>query len=484
MPQNHDKDAVTPSKWDTVEEFARLAAGDQLAAEGMFHRYLERLILAARRRMSAKLAARVDPEDVVMSAYRSFFMRARDGKFEIENSGELWRLLLEITTHKVYRQASFHRAQKRTFEAESTVDMPTVLDRQQASPDQAVIVADEVETLMSQLDETGRRVLQLRLQDYSMVEIAGQLGVNEKTVRRHMAKAKSKLLATMAVEKPEAKATSKNCVSRTESLSAYRLLAQIGSGTTGKVYRAIEKATGKEYAVKYLRKKFLRDRVLLSRFDEEIQTLERIDHRSIVRIHSHGMTPGGGRFYVMDLIRGGDLQGHISAKPCKVSDAVDWIGQAAEGIAAAHARGVVHCDLKPANLLLRENGELVVTDFGFARDLRNSVAPAFAGTPAFMAPEQIDPFYGPIGVTTDVYGLGLCLYVLLTGRAAFEGEDVSDVLGSIVSGVVAEPPENFRNDIPSELSDICLRAIAKKPRERFQSAAAFREALSAFSRSC
>lgn len=475
-----------PDDWDSIERFEQVATGHESAADAVFHRYVQRLVLLARGRMSRKLATRIDPEDVVMSAYRSFFVRARDGKFRIENSGDLWRLLVEITYHKLYRQAAHHRAAKRSMDVESSEGgvVPDRLVSKQPTPDMAALVADELEGLFARLDEVGGRVIQLRMQDHTCAEIAAEIGVSERTVQRHLSKAKALLIKDVADQDSGSKAgqertreVATKAPPTPKSFSDYQLLQQIGVGTTGKVYRALQHSTQTECAIKYLRKEYVSDVDAVERFDREAATLSKIEHPGVIRILGHGKTPGDGRFLVMELIEGGDLQSRLNSAAIAIDQAVNWIAEACHAIGAASENAIVHCDLKPANLLLRASGEVVVTDFGFARDIRNSVAPSFAGTPAFMAPEQIDLFFGPIDERTDVYGLGMCLYALLTSRTAFEAVDPFELIGKIVSGEIPKDPRELRAEISDDLAAACLRAIAKQQVDRFQTAADFRQAL-------
>src|SRR5205823_5594309 len=112
-------DACKPSATESAELFRCLTRGDEEAATAIFQRYVERLTQLARKRLATKLAARVDPEDIVLSAYRSFFIGAREGKFELRHAGDLWRLLVEVTLHKLYRSAEHHSALRRTVDRES-----------------------------------------------------------------------------------------------------------------------------------------------------------------------------------------------------------------------------------------------------------------------------------------------------------------------------------------------------------------------------
>jgi RNA polymerase sigma factor (sigma-70 family) len=170
----------------TAEILRRYRQGDGQAAEELFGRYVDRLTRLARSRLSSKLAARTDPEDIVLSAYRSFFIGARDGRFSLQRSGDLWRLLVSITLHKLFRQARRHRADVRSVDAESPL-----LDEQffgrEPSPEEVVGLADMLQNVLSQLDPIARRVLELRLQEESLATIAAQTGRSERTIRRVLA---------------------------------------------------------------------------------------------------------------------------------------------------------------------------------------------------------------------------------------------------------------------------------------------------------
>lgn len=167
----------------------RWQAGDERAAAEIFDRYVQRLVALAQRRISPKLQRRVDPEDVVQSAYRSFFRQARDGRFAWGRSGDLWRLLAAITVHKTLGQVEFHRAAKRSVDVEGgLVDAthgvaPQAVCRE-PTPVEVAGVVDELECFMRPLDAMERQVLTMRLQDCSVDEIADAIGRSSRTVRR------------------------------------------------------------------------------------------------------------------------------------------------------------------------------------------------------------------------------------------------------------------------------------------------------------
>ena len=170
----------------SAELLARFERGDERAADEIFRRYVERLTLLARTRLSSKLASRTDPEDIVLSAYRSFFVGARRGQFSLHRCGDLWRLLASITMHKLYRQAKHHTAEMRSVDAEErdVHDTNRAPQSGEPSPAEIVGVADTLESMMSRLDPLGRRVLELRLQGERIADIAAETGSSERTVRR------------------------------------------------------------------------------------------------------------------------------------------------------------------------------------------------------------------------------------------------------------------------------------------------------------
>jgi RNA polymerase sigma factor (sigma-70 family) len=169
------------------ELMAQWRLGSQEAAAQLFQRYASQLVSLARSRLSAKLKRRLDPEDIVLSAYRSFFAGARQGQFEIERGGDLWRLLVTMTLRKLYRQVKHNHRHKRSVarERQSEPAAPeTQLLNREPSPIEAVALADELEQLMAGLQPLQRRMLELRLQGYNLLEIAAATQRTERTVRR------------------------------------------------------------------------------------------------------------------------------------------------------------------------------------------------------------------------------------------------------------------------------------------------------------
>jgi len=191
----------------SVNLLARWRAGDQQAANELFERYAERLVALARRELSAHLSRRVDPEDVVQSVYRSFFVAARAGRFSLERSGDLWRLLLTITIHKVRQQFRHHTAEKRTVQreqfssdADDGMGLVHLLAGSEPSPEEPAALADLLERLLRAYEPRQRRMIELRLQGYLLDEIAAEANCCRHTVLRTLDRFKADLECQCSLE--------------------------------------------------------------------------------------------------------------------------------------------------------------------------------------------------------------------------------------------------------------------------------------------
>ncbi|WP_422927854.1 serine/threonine-protein kinase [Singulisphaera sp. PoT] len=253
----------------------------------------------------------------------------------------------------------------------------------------------------------------------------------------------------------------------------------IGAGAMGKVYEAWQRSTSRKVAVKFLRKTLLRHPRVVQRFRDEADTIARLQHPRIVSTQGLGRTGGGSYFIVMDLVEGPNLDETLRRGPVDLGDAVRWILDAAEALAHAHERGIIHCDLKPANLLRDEHDRIRVTDFGLARSLAESTRSIaeVEGTAPFMAPEQASRHWGPIDERTDVYGLGAVLFTLATGRPPYVGRRLPDILAQVASAAPVPSLTGFRPHLPEGLGNFCRKCLAKRPEERFASILEARSAL-------
>jgi RNA polymerase sigma-70 factor (ECF subfamily) len=190
---------------DSIDLVARFRAGDEQAADELFHKYVGRLTALAQKRLSDRLARRVDADDIVQSAYRSFFIHARDGAYTLKESGDLWRLLVVITLNKLRRQVERNTAGKRAMNNEQSfrADASATSLRPEAvaaepTPDDALAVVEEVQQLMQGLTPSQCQMLELRLQGYTVDEIAAQVNRSERGVRRLLDKIKERLQERLA----------------------------------------------------------------------------------------------------------------------------------------------------------------------------------------------------------------------------------------------------------------------------------------------
>jgi WD40 repeat protein/serine/threonine protein kinase len=252
------------------------------------------------------------------------------------------------------------------------------------------------------------------------------------------------------------------------TFGAYRIEGEIGRGAMGVVYSAVHLTLNRRVALKVLPIQGPEQAGRLERFLREAQTAAGLHHTNIVPVFDVGQV-NGVPYYAMQLISGRSLD-----KLGQVSDpeSVARLGvQAAEGLEYAHQRGVIHRDIKPSNLLLDDQGVLWITDFGLARrahDLRLTKSGALIGTPHYMAPEQAATARNPIDHRADIYSLGASLYELVTGRTPFQADSIVGVLVQILD---REPisPRDLNPKVPRDLETVVLKAMAKRPEDRYQS---------------
>ena len=264
------------------------------------------------------------------------------------------------------------------------------------------------------------------------------------------------------------------------TVAGYRIEEDLGRGGMGVVSRAVHLASGRQVALKGL---LHQDPEAAARFAREVEAMVAVDgHPNVARVYDAGQV-NGRAYFAIELLPGGDLAQRLRpGSPLPAKEAARVVSQLARGLEHVHARGILHRDLKPQNVLFDEQSTPKLVDFGLVRVQGAKTLTQTGqvmGTPAYMAPEQA------LGVTeldarTDVYGLGAILYACLTGRPPFVGQ-LADVLTLVIS---EEPPRpsTLAPAVDPQLEAICLRALAKRPEDRYPSAAALAEALEAWGR--
>ena len=243
----------------------------------------------------------------------------------------------------------------------------------------------------------------------------------------------------------------------------YLLLGVLGRGGAATVYRAQHVEENRELALKVLDKGRLSKRGR-ERFEQEMEICRQLRHDNLVRTYDSG-TWNEHVYYSMEVLAGRDLASVLDAHSggCAIADVLGWGLQACAGLRAAHEAGVIHRDIKPHNLFLADDGLLKVMDFGIARRTDAPITEhgdkAVLGTPLFIAPERLLARGAP-SPQTDVYSLGVTLYMLLTDGLPWEAPDIAALLTAIVSED-PPPPSSLRPSIPSALDTAVMNAMSK-----------------------
>ncbi|GIJ76832.1 serine/threonine protein kinase [Micromonospora phaseoli] len=258
----------------------------------------------------------------------------------------------------------------------------------------------------------------------------------------------------------------------------YRLDERVATGGMGDVWRATDLILGRQVAVKVLLPSLVSDPDFIARFRAEARIMAALRHPGIVQVFDCGEDdlPGGGRadYLVMEFVTGQPLSKRIEAEGrLDVGVAMSVVAQAAQALHAAHLGGIVHRDVKPSNLLVQEDGTVVLVDFGVARSTNvTSITStnAVPGTALYMAPEQAAG--RPVSGATDLYALGAVGYCCLTGGPPFTGDNPLQVAVRHLD----DPPPELPSDIPEAVRVLIGRALEKDPADRFSSGAAMAEA--------
>ena len=255
----------------------------------------------------------------------------------------------------------------------------------------------------------------------------------------------------------------------------YRIVALLGRGGMGEVYRADDLTLGQPVALKFLPEEAAQDPGLLERFRSEVRISRKVSHPNVCRVYDVGEVEGQ-TFFTMEYVDGEDLASLLRRIGRLPHDkALDIARQLCAGLAAAHAKGVLHRDLKPANIMLDGRGQAVITDFGLAAltDQAHG-AEVRSGTPAYMAPEQLAG--REVTVKSDIYSLGLVLYEIFTGKRAFSTENLTELVQSRTQGTISRP-SSLVKDLDPLVERVILRCLEAEPANRPAGALAVAAAL-------
>ncbi len=265
----------------------------------------------------------------------------------------------------------------------------------------------------------------------------------------------------------------------------FDVLEEVGRGGMGIVYRAVERATGDEVAIKVVRAAQLDDAEIRARFAREARVAGRLRHPNIIATRAVRELHDGSVALVMPYLEGPTLRAHIAAEgPCTFALVERVLTEVGAALAHAHDNGIVHCDVKPENIFLHRDGRVLLSDFGIARltdgDANVTMTGVAIGTPAYMSPEQIDG--ADLDGRSDLYSLGLVGWAMLAGRSPWEGERLYSVLYKQKHDTLT-PLANLRPDLPARVLVAVERALAKEPHDRWPNVHAFLAQLSGTGRS-
>ena len=280
-----------------------------------------------------------------------------------------------------------------------------------------------------------------------------------------------------------------------QTISHYRIVSRLGEGGMGVVYVAEDTLLGRRVAIKIPAHAPGANNSYHARFLREARSVSALSHPYIAPVFDFGELPDGRPFIVMELINGQDLGALMAAGALTLQRAVEIVEQVAIALGEAHRLGIIHRDVKPSNILINERGEVKVLDFGLAKLLEDH--PAFAridsdartlqalqtqsdiiiGTPLYLSPEQASG--APVDARSDLFTLGALLYEAIAGRPPFGGGNLIEIAAEVLR-VDPPPPSTLNTRVPPELDRITMKALAKRPEERYQTAADFARDLRAF----
>jgi serine/threonine protein kinase len=253
-----------------------------------------------------------------------------------------------------------------------------------------------------------------------------------------------------------------------KTIAHYNILEKLGEGGRGAVYKAEDTRLGRVVALKFLPAELTRDPEARNRFMQEARAASALDHPNICTIYE--INEAEGRTYIsMAYYDGETLKDRIARGPLKIEDALDVAVQIAQGLSRAHARGIVHRDIEPANVLITNEGFVKIVDFGVAKlaGMKLTKTGATLGTARYMSPEQARG--AEVDLRSDIWSLGALLYEMIAGTPPFRGEYDQAVIYSILNES-PEPVTALRSGVPMALERVVEKALAKSPAERYQHA--------------
>jgi eukaryotic-like serine/threonine-protein kinase len=261
----------------------------------------------------------------------------------------------------------------------------------------------------------------------------------------------------------------------------YRLLHQVGKGGMADVFEAYDQMLERPVAIKLLKQNFSTDESFRERFRQEAKSAANLTHPNIVTVYDFGLDPRG-IYIVLEFVAGKDLKSRIKErKVFSLQEGIPLVIQACNGLGYAHRAGIVHCDVKPHNLIISLDNRLKITDFGIARALstldKEEKSSVVWGSPQYLAPEQ--SLGAPPSPASDVYSLGIVMYEMFTGQLPFDAPTTDEII-RLHQTQDPTPPSQLNPDCPPELEQIILKVLSKEPSARYRTADQLGRLLSSF----
>lgn len=442
-------------------------AGVQEAARILVARYELRLMALVVHRLNRKYRSAIAPEEVVQSAFGSFFRVARGGgkvSIELRETESAWKILATFVRRKLSRAVEREQTLKRGGNKERiSLDEANVRLSKPPTNSEADELLSDIDGLLADDEKVLWESLLIGL---TQKEIASRLNVDERTIRRRIAALRARLESQRHMVENRVGTVSWPPEDTRLPNIGYRdfvLGKLIGRGSLGKVYRARLQSSGALIAVKFMHRQFWEQRPGLKSFIQEIEQAAKIEYPGVIKYLGWGQSPHGGPYIVMNFVEG------VALSRMELRDAdgkLDLFRQICEAISACHEAGVVHGDLTPNNVLVSIDGRVVVSDFGFAISKKPNVQSeandeaqfSYGGTLGYAAPEQVASAFGKPGPATDVFAIGGIAYYLLTGKPPIDSDNILlETISEVECTVTFEP----KSDAEKKLLDVSNAALKK-----------------------
>ncbi len=354
-------DIIFVKKRSSEKLFQRYKRGSETASVEIHTRYENRLICLARKRLLGVLQSKMDADDIAQETFATFFAMADRNEVQWRQRGDLWRLLAGIAINKVKQQFDHYSALKRDLRSESRLINP--VDAFNADAEQVKQLSELVEHVLASEKPLVETVLKLRLAGFAFEEIAEQVGRSTRTIRRLLESLKTKLITQQEFSGP---CQSSHAVRLEQAeYSDFHLLRMVGQGSFAKVYLAKQVSTGDHFAIKAIKKRWLKNLAARQTFFSEAKILMSLTDPSFVKTYGIGQLPNGGCFLVLQWIDGKPLSELIGT--ASLEDRSAWVEQVRHAVKRLHAANIIHGDIGLNNVMIDTEGKVKILDFGLGR---------------------------------------------------------------------------------------------------------------------